>query len=53
MENLDTYRIAAVIHNGDIVDNGSIESQWRVADGAMGRIEAVSTATTGSMVATL
>lgn len=39
MENLDTYGIVAVIHNGDIVDNGSIAAQWRVADGAMGLLE--------------
>lgn len=44
MANLDTYRIAAVIHNGDIVDNGSIAAQWRVADGAMSLLEAESPA---------
>lgn len=36
------YRIAAVIHNGDIVNNGDrLEYQWRVADRAMARLETI------------
>ncbi|MBX7192129.1 MAG: metallophosphoesterase [Sandaracinaceae bacterium] len=33
------YRIAAVIHNGDIVDDGRVASQWAVADRAMAVLE--------------
>lgn len=44
MANREAYRIAAVIHNGDIVDNGGNASQWRVADAAMSLLEAESTA---------
>lgn len=36
------YRIAAVIHNGDIVDDGNVDSQWAVADRAMSLLEATS-----------
>jgi hypothetical protein len=42
MANREAYRIAAVIHNGDIVDNGGTASQWRVADAAMSLLEAES-----------
>jgi hypothetical protein len=43
MANREAYDIVAVIHNGDIVDNGSVTSQWRVATAAMGLLEAEST----------
>lgn len=36
------YRIRAVIHNGDIVDDGNVASQWAVADDAMALLEAES-----------
>jgi hypothetical protein len=42
MENRTRYRIAAVIHNGDIVDDGNVASQWNVADRAMALLEAES-----------
>lgn len=42
VENRETYGIAAVIHNGDIVNNGDSQIyQWRVADAAMSRLEDV------------
>src|SRR6185436_12341220 len=31
MSHRDDYRIRAVIHNGDIVDDGRVTSQWTVA----------------------
>ncbi|NUO49594.1 MAG: phosphohydrolase, partial [Polyangiaceae bacterium] len=40
MDNADEYNIVAVIHNGDIVDNGGVISQWNVADQAMSTLEA-------------
>ena len=39
MQNQAAYNIVAVIHNGDIVDNGSVISQWTVADQAMSTLE--------------
>ncbi len=39
MENAEAYNIVGVIHNGDIVDNASVESQWVVADTAMKTLE--------------
>jgi hypothetical protein len=42
MAHRDEYRIRAVIHNGDIVDDGRVQSQWTVADRAMTLIEAES-----------
>lgn len=44
IDNHDAYRIAGVIHNGDIVDNGNIDSQWAVADQAMSTLEGTSDA---------
>ena len=41
VDNLAAYNIKGVIHNGDIVDKGSEESQWNVADGAMKRLETI------------
>jgi hypothetical protein len=43
MAHRDAYRIVAVLHNGDIVDDGRIASQWAVADHAMSLLEAEST----------
>lgn len=42
MDNRAEYNIVAVIHNGDIVDNGNIDSQWTVADTAMSKLEETS-----------
>jgi len=42
MEQREAYRISAVIHNGDIVDDGRVTSQWTVADRAMAILEAQS-----------
>ena len=42
MDHRVDYNIVAVIHNGDIVDNGNIDSQWTVADAAMAKLEATS-----------
>ncbi len=39
MDNADEYNIVGVIHNGDIVDNGMVTSQWTVADQAMSTLE--------------
>jgi hypothetical protein len=39
MDNAEAYNIVGVIHNGDIVDNGNIDSQWAVATAAMARLE--------------
>ncbi len=44
MAQREAYRIAAVIHNGDIVDDGNIASQWAVADEAMALLEVESEA---------
>ena len=41
VDNRDAYDIRAVIHNGDIVNNGDREDyQWRIADRAMSTLEA-------------
>ena len=40
VENRDAYDIAAVIHNGDIVQRADRLYEWRVADGAMSTLEA-------------
>jgi hypothetical protein len=43
MENREAYAIAAVIHNGDIVEHGDdFDAEWRVADMAMGTLEEIS-----------
>lgn len=42
MANRADYDIRAVIHNGDIVDDGSNAAQWTVATDAMGLLEAES-----------
>ncbi len=42
MAQREAYRIRAVIHNGDIVDDGNTVSQWNVADRAMALLEAES-----------
>ncbi|NUP07007.1 MAG: hypothetical protein HOW73_13215 [Polyangiaceae bacterium] len=39
MDNKEAYNIVGVIHNGDIVDNGNIDSQWTVANQAMSTLE--------------
>lgn len=39
MENRKTFNIVAVIHNGDIVNNEPVISQWTVADKAMTTLE--------------
>lgn len=39
MDNVDAYNIVGLIHNGDIVDNADIESQWVVASRAMATLE--------------
>lgn len=41
VDNRETYAIKAVIHNGDIVDKGAIDAQWKVADTAMKKLETV------------
>ncbi len=41
VDNRAAYNIKGVIHNGDIVDKGSVEAQWDVADAAMKRLETV------------
>jgi len=39
-ENRDAYNIVAVIHNGDLVNNGDrYQNQWTVADRAMSTLE--------------
>jgi hypothetical protein len=43
MAQREAYRIVAVLHNGDIVDDGRVASQWTVADRAMTLLEAEST----------
>src|SRR5690606_27925201 len=39
MDNAETYNIVAVLHNGDVINNWDVESQWRVADRAMRTLE--------------
>lgn len=39
MDNREAYNILAVIHNGDIVNHGSVVAEWQVADAAMSRLE--------------
>lgn len=41
MDNREAYGIVAVIHNGDMVDHGSVNEEWVVADRAMKTIEEV------------
>jgi hypothetical protein len=43
MDNAGAYNIVGVIHNGDIVDNGDVDSQWANADKAMATLEKRST----------
>jgi hypothetical protein len=38
-DNREAYNILAVIHNGDIVNHGSDDAEWIVADGAMSILE--------------
>lgn len=47
VDNRTTYDIKGVIHNGDIVDKGSVEAQWNVADAAMKRLETIPGLTDG------
>ena len=44
MDNREAYDIAAVIHNGDMVDHGDREVEWAVAETAMATIEETSAA---------
>ncbi len=37
--NADDYNIVAVLHNGDMINNWDVESQWRVADRAMATLD--------------
>jgi hypothetical protein len=39
IDNAEAYNIVGAIHNGDIVDNASVDSQWVVADAAMKRLD--------------
>lgn len=39
MDNADAYNIVAVLHNGDMINNWDVVSQWRVADRAMATLE--------------
>lgn len=39
MKNRAAYNIVGVIHNGDIVDSGSNNAQWTIADAAMKLLE--------------
>ncbi|WP_394841165.1 metallophosphoesterase [Pendulispora brunnea] len=39
MDNAAAYNIVGVIHNGDVVDQVNVESQWQVADKAMKTLE--------------
>jgi hypothetical protein len=43
MKNRAAYNIVGVIHNGDIVDTGSNDAQWAIADAAMKLLEVKST----------
>ncbi|MEM6293483.1 MAG: LamG-like jellyroll fold domain-containing protein [Myxococcota bacterium] len=38
-DNRETYDIRAVIHNGDIVNNGDEAQEWAIADAAMSLLE--------------
>ena len=38
-DNREAYDIRAVIHNGDIVNNGDRPEEWVIADAAMARLE--------------
>lgn len=38
-DNREAYDIVAVIHNGDIVNNGDRPEEWVIADAAMARLE--------------
>lgn len=38
-DNRESYDIVAVIHNGDIVNNGDRPEEWVIADAAMARLE--------------
>lgn len=44
MDNRAAYDIAAVIHNGDLVDHGDREVEWAIAETAMATIEETSAA---------
>lgn len=39
MDNAEAYNIVGVIHNGDIVDRGAVDAQWKIADRAMKTLE--------------
>lgn len=39
VDNAEAYNIVGVIHNGDIVNNADVRSQWVVADRAMTTLE--------------
>jgi hypothetical protein len=41
VDNRDTYNIKGVIHNGDIVNHGPRDAEWRIADRAMKTLETV------------
>lgn len=47
VDNRAAYNIKGVIHNGDIVDKGAVESQWNVASAAMKRLETIPGLTEG------
>lgn len=38
-DNREAYNIVGVIHNGDIVNHGSVTAEWAIADAAMARLE--------------
>ncbi len=38
-DNREAYNILAVIHNGDLVNNGDRDEEWVIADAAMARLE--------------
>ncbi len=38
-DNREAYNIVGVIHNGDIVNHGSVSQEWAIADAAMARLE--------------
>lgn len=44
MDNREAYNIVGVIHNGDIVDVGTSDTQWKIADDAMKLLEVKSAA---------
>ncbi|HEY8429162.1 MAG TPA: LamG-like jellyroll fold domain-containing protein, partial [Sandaracinaceae bacterium] len=39
MDNAEAYNIVAVLHNGDVINDWDVESQWRIADRAMRTLE--------------